>query len=107
MTTHIEQVEEDARAEAERRHPSWHQMRAPGIIQRSHWGRGFEEGAIWQSTRPEPPVTEEEVEASARSMWRADDAEMDTSWTSSREFYMDTARAALEAARATREGKNQ
>ena len=48
MTTTIEQ---EARAEAERRHPSWHQMRAPGIVQRSHWGRGFEEGALWWATR--------------------------------------------------------
>lgn len=104
MTIHIEQ---EAREAAEREYPLPNDLsatsRALRLVAREHFANGYIAGA----TRPEPSVTDAEVEAAARTLWRADDAEMDTSWTSSREFYMDTARAALEAARATREGKNQ
>ena len=41
---------DDARAEVNRRHPSWHDN-GVGIVQGSHYRGGFVDGAEWQASR--------------------------------------------------------
>ncbi|WP_308491042.1 hypothetical protein [Microbacterium terrisoli] len=113
MTTHIEQAIFEALADRLGEHPRArnYEIADSGEYETKLDGPiDVEMLAEWLvptvlATRPEPPVTDAEVETAARTLWRADDAEIDTSWASNRGFYTDTARAALEAARATREGK--
>lgn len=73
---------------------------------------GFEAGQDRQSTRPEPPVTEEEIAAAARTLnrngWTCNEGQDEPGrydeCEDCRHICLRLARAALEAARATREG---
>ena len=60
-------VEDEARAEVNRRHPWWHDN-GVGIVQGSHYRSGFVDGAEWQAFRT---VEEVQVEAEDHlTVWR-------------------------------------
>lgn len=104
MTIHIEQ---EARADAE---AQWNlendtpETFAIRTVKREAYAGGYIAGA----TRPEPPVTEEEVEAAGAILYESwdtfdfDDPADD--WTRG---IWELVRSALEAARATREGESR
>jgi len=92
----------EARAEAERRHPSWHYVRGPGIVQSSHWKAGFVKGAEWQASRE---VTDAVAMRAAQAVYERNPIG-GTPWEALdrgvRVEYEKDARAALVAAREVR-----